>query len=266
MGQPMEPRLMRSRKLEKFVERFIFPRADLVAGANQDNLNFALANGARPERSTIFRYGNLIDDRHFVAPEQRTYDPKVLEDLGLRPKGYVIYVGRLEALKHPDDVIRVVAEVRRRGQDIKGVLVGDGKMRPELLALARELGAEAHVLFAGNRSQEWLSNVLPQAAAVISPHTGRALSEAALSGVPITAYDLDWQGELIETRVTGELVEHRQWTGLADAVERFLTDGDYAAAMGAAVRNRALEILDPAALDQHERDEYTKLTRDAVER
>src|SRR5947208_12743681 len=49
-GQPLEPRLMRSRRIEKLVERFVLRRADLVAGANQDNLDFALANGARPER------------------------------------------------------------------------------------------------------------------------------------------------------------------------------------------------------------------------
>ena len=36
--------------------------------------------------------------------------------------------------------------------------------------------------------------------------TGRALAEAALGGVPIVAYDIDWHSEAVETGVTGELV------------------------------------------------------------
>src|SRR5206468_3131975 len=36
-GKPIEPRLLRSRRLEKIVEKFTLSRADLVAGANQNN-------------------------------------------------------------------------------------------------------------------------------------------------------------------------------------------------------------------------------------
>jgi glycosyltransferase involved in cell wall biosynthesis len=258
-GRPAEPRLMRSRRIEKAVERFVFPRADLVAGANQDNLEFALANGARPERSTLFRYGNLIDKRHFAEPADRGLEPALLEEIGVTPKGFLIYVGRLVAVKHPDDVLRVLAEMRGDGHEIKAVLVGDGPMRPQLVELARELGVEGQVILAGNKPQGWLAQVFPQAAVVISPHTGRALSEAALAGVPIVAYDLDWQGELVETGVTGELVPHRDWREMASAVQRFLTDPEHAGRMGRAVRRRALEMLDPAALDQHERDQYSRL-------
>lgn len=258
-GRPMEPRLMRSRKVEKAVERFVFPRADLVAGANQDNLNFALANGARAERSTLFRYGNLIDKRHFVPPEQRQLGKAVLAELGLEPKRFVIYVGRLIALKHPDDVIRVVAKAREAGHDVRGVLVGDGPMRDELVALARELGVADDIVFAGNRSQPWLAEVLPQAALVVSPHTGRALTEAALAAVPIVAYDIDWQGELIVDGLTGALVPHRELSRMAEAACHLLSDKERASAVGQAVRAKALEMLDPAALDEHERRQYSLL-------
>jgi glycosyltransferase involved in cell wall biosynthesis len=258
-GQPAEPRLMRSRRIEKIVERFVFPRADLVAGANQNNLDFALANGARPERSTLFRYGNLIDKRHFVEPDRRGFEPAMLDEIGVAPKRFLIYVGRLTAAKHPDDVIRILAAMRDKGHGIKAVLAGDGPMRAELVELARELGVEDRVILAGNKPQDWLARVLPQAAVVISPLTGRALNEAALAGVPIVAYDLDWQGELVETGVTGELVPHRNWKAMAEAVHRFLADPAHALAMGRAVRRRALEMLDPAVLDQHERDQYSLL-------
>ena len=68
-GRPLERRLWFSRKIEKIVERFVLNRADLVAAVNNDNLNFALANGAVPEKSTLFRYGNMINKRHFIEPQ-----------------------------------------------------------------------------------------------------------------------------------------------------------------------------------------------------
>lgn len=258
-GNPMEKRLFFHRRIEKIVERFVFPRADLVAGANQDNLDFALANGARPEFSTLFRYGNLIDKRHFVDPTERIGGHSLLQEIGVKSHCFILYIGRLESVKHPDDVVRVLAEVRRRGYDVKAVLAGDGQLRSGLLNLARELGVENQVVFAGNVDQDWLSKVIPFASAVISPHTGRALSEAALGGVPIVAYDVDWQGELIQTGITGELVPHHAWMKMADSLEHFLKDPVYARAMGDAVRKLIIEMMDQASLNQHERDQYAAL-------
>lgn len=258
-GVPMEPRLMRSRRIEKRVERFIFRRADLVAGANMDNLKFALANGARPEATSLFRYGNLIDARHFEDPSARRTDGSVLRRLGLDSGKFLLFIGRLEPPKHPDDVLRMQAAVRRQGFDVKLLLSGSGRLQEELVVLARELGVEDYVIFAGNCRQEDLAELVPAAAAVVSPHTGRALAEAALGEAAIVAYDIDWQGELIETGVTGELVPHRDWEAMAAAVCRYLKDPDYAEGMGKAARERARQMLDPETLDAHEQLEYEKL-------
>lgn len=258
-GEPIEPRLMRSRAIEKMVERFVFRRADLVAGANQDNLDFALANGARPDRSTLFRYGNLIDERHLQEPSRRAVPKEALAALGVEAGEFLLYIGRLEPVKQPDHVIEALAEVRRHGFSIKAVLAGDGRMKSALAEQARELGVERAVVFAGNVGQDLLAEVIPCAAAVVSPHTGRALSEAALGAAPVVAYDIDWQGELIDDGVTGILVPHGDVARLASGIIRLLTDRDEARRLGGALRDKALSTLDPAKLDEHERQQYSKL-------
>jgi glycosyltransferase involved in cell wall biosynthesis len=262
-GQPLEPQLMRSRRIEKAVERYVFPRADLVAGANQDNLDFALANGAVPERSTLFRYGNLIDARHYVEPGQRPTDPAALERLGVEPRKFLLYVGRLEPVKQPDHIIGTLAEVRRRGHDVKAVLAGDGRMRAALEAQAAELGIADAVVFSGNLDQQSLALLFPLAAAVLSPHTGRALTEAALSAAPVVAYDIDWQGEIIETGVTGFLVPAGDEGAMADATARLLAEPNYAATLGKALRQKAQRMFDPVALNEHERQQYLQLLAQA---
>ena len=258
-GRPIEPRLMRSRRVEKRVERFVFSRANLVAGANQDNLDFALANGARPERSTLFRYGNLVDSRHFVPPAERDPEGPLLGELGVERDKFLLYVGRLEPIKQADHVLEVLAEVRRRGFDVKAVLAGDGTIRAELEQHARRLGIADRVVFAGNVGQAGLAQLYPAAAVIVSPHTGRALTEAALGEAPVAAYDVDWQSELIETGVTGMLVPHGDVTALADATAQLLADPHTATRLGANLRRRALDMFDPKALDEHERSEYRKL-------
>jgi len=257
-GRPLEPRLMRSRRIEKSVERFVFRRAELVAGANQDNLDFALANGAIPERSTLFRYGNLLDPIHLVDPADRG-GQGYLKELGIAPRKFLLYVGRLEPVKHPDHVLDVLAHVRSSGFSVMAVLAGEGAMRDELVRQARRLGLEQHVIMPGNVSQDHLAQLYAAAAVVVSPHTGRALSEAAFAAAPVAAYDVDWQGELISDEATGALVPHGDVRSLAAAVERFLRDPPLAAKLGLALRKRATEMLDPERLNDHERSTYAKL-------
>lgn len=260
-GQPMQKRLFFNRRIEKKVERFVLSRAHLVAGANQDNLNFAIASGARKEFTTIFRYGNLLDDKHFIEPESRQEGLSLLTPLNLKPKEFLIYIGRLEKVKHPDHVITVLASVKKKYPQLKALFVGGGTMEQEMRLLAKKLEIENDVVFAGNQNQDWLSRVIPLSAVVVSPHTGRALSEASLAGVCVAAYDIDWQGEIIENEVTGLLVPYPDKEKLATATERFLSDKEFSKRMAIALRNKAIDMLDPQKLDDHEIAEYESLLK-----
>ena len=138
-------------------------------------------------------------------------------------------------------------------------MAGDGSLLKKLSEQARELGVENHTIFCGNKDQEWLVSIIPLAAVVLSPHTGLALLEVALGESPIVAYDVDWQSELVESGLTGELVPHHAWEEMADRVDRLLADPQNARSMGEAARKRALKMMNPAMLDQHERNTYMKL-------
>lgn len=258
-GKPVMPRLFVFRWVEKVIERCVFPRCDLIAGANEDNMRYALENGGRSDIATVFRYGNLIYANHWQEPNMRASADKMLAEYGLTDEKFVATVARLEPMKCVEDMIRVVAELIRRGHCVKGLVVGDGTLRKELENLATTLGVENAVIFAGNRTQEWIATVLPRATAIISPHMGRSLTEAALAGVPIVAYNIDWQSELIKTGETGELVECGNWHAMADSVAKLFDDPAYAKQMGQNARKAAMEMMDPEKLNQHERDEYDKL-------
>lgn len=258
-GTAVFRRLFRSPKLEEHIERFIFPRADLVAAPNQDNVDYALSFGARPDRVTIFRYGNLLASEHLVDPKLRLIDKEFFNRLQIRPGKYLLSVARLLDTKFPDDILEAFARVRNEGLDVDLVYAGDGPMQAMLALRAAELGISDRVRFIGNQNQRALAQLNAHAAAVISPLTGRALSEAALAAAPIVAYDLDWQRDLVETGETGELVPFRRPDLLAQSAVRLLNHPSYARRMGMAARQRALDMLDPRRLNDHERREYARL-------
>jgi len=258
-GAPIFPRLFRSAKVESCIERFVFPRAAMVAAPNPENLEFALAAGADAARTTVFRYGNLLSPEHRQPPEERVFDESLLARLGLDPGRYLLAVGRLQPLKFPEDCVDVLAELRTRGHDIKLCFAGEGELETPLRAQAAELNVTDQTVFAGNQNQAALAQLNAHAAVVLSPFTGRALSESALGGAGIVAYDLDWQGELIEDGLTGRLIPFRDKAAFIHATEELIVDPEKRAAFGAAVRRRALEMLDPDVLDAHERAEYRRI-------
>ena len=263
---PLFPRLFRWRWVEERIERFVLPRADLVAGPSQDNVNFAIAFGARANRVTVFRYGNLLADEHLVDPSQRQLDERLFERLAIRPKGYLLSVARLMPLKCPEDILESFAKVRSAGFEVDLVYAGEGPMRQQLESQAKMLGVQQHVRFIGNQNQRALAQLNANAAAVLSPLTGRALSESALAGAPIVAYDLDWQSDLIRTDDTGELVPFRRPDLMAESTIKILSDPEYARRVGRAARERALALLNPSALTEHERKEYSKLLEQYAKR
>jgi glycosyltransferase involved in cell wall biosynthesis len=96
---------------------------------------------------------------------------------------------------------------------------------------------------------------------VISPSTGRALSEAALASVPVVAYDIDWQGELIKNEETGLLVPYMDLEEFSSATDRFLKDNAFAEKMAHNLREKAMEMLDPVKLNNHEISQYEALKK-----
>lgn len=259
VGHPIYPRLLRSIWVEKAIEKFVLPKADLVVALNQENLEFALRNGAHPDRVSIFPVGNIVSPLHLADPATRGTDKALFRRWGVEPGRYLLCVSRLQAIKFVDDSVRALAAVRATGHDVKLVVAGEGPMRGELAQLAAELRVTDQLVLAGNLDQASLAQAYAHAGTVISPLTGRALTEAAFGAAPIVAYDLDWQGDVIETGVTGELVPFRDVAALGAATAKLLGDPGYARQMGAAVRTRAIDMLEPAKLDEHERQTYVQI-------
>jgi len=264
-GLPAMPRLFHSRRIERSVERFILSKADSVIGANRNNLEFAIASGAHEERPTVINYGSLLGAEHFVDPEERNCKRDPFAEFGIEPGEQVLmYVGRLEPVKRPQDLISVMSLLHDRSIHPHLIVAGDGSVREALQLSVIRSGLQDRIHFAGNQPQSWLASALPRADLVLSPHTGRALAEAALAGTPVVCYDVDWQSEIVEDGVSGIVVTYGDTPAMAAAAEFLLGSPEVAHKFGAALRKRALVLLDPDSLRNAERAVYDRVLGESM--
>ncbi|MEO7483405.1 MAG: glycosyltransferase, partial [Ferruginibacter sp.] len=151
------PRLFRKRSVEKRIEKIVFLYADLVIGGNQNNLEYALRNGATIEKSTVFPVGKLIHRQHLLDPTLRDKDEIFAK---INAKYHFVYIGRLTEIKYPDDVLKAFEVICNSVPDAALIIAGDGPMLEKMQKITVEMRLEDKVYFLGNISQERLANIL----------------------------------------------------------------------------------------------------------
>jgi glycosyltransferase involved in cell wall biosynthesis len=252
------PRLLPSRRLERIVARLVLSRADLVIAGNRNNLGFARANGAHGETAVI-PVGKNIEPVHLIDPPARELPLSLFGRFGIsEATPLMLFVGRLLALKHPDEAVRAMAAVIQRRPDAVGLVAGDGPMQGELEALAAELGSGDRIHFLGHLEQAELSRIIPHCI-MLSPLTGMALIECGLGGAPMVVFDRDWQAEFVEDGRNGFVVPFLDSQAMAERALQLIENPDLRQAMSEAARSRALEFADIDRIHALEHEVYDRL-------
>lgn len=163
-----------------------------------------------------------------------------------------ICVGRLHPEKLMDGLVRMVRAVKDRrdggAPPVTLTLVGDGPQRAELERMARDLGVADLVRFTGQVRNEELPDYLARASAYVSSYTGMSFREAALFGLPIVSYEVDWlSGFLLheDTVLLAPVGDHEE---LARQVARLADDGELYARLARNLKDYAWKMWSPLKL------------------
>lgn len=176
---------------------------------------------------------------------------------GVRAPVEVVTVGRAVPEKGQAVLIQAIAELARRGGDVRLTLVGDGPHLAELRALAARLGAS--VEFAGSVGQGEIVSYYERAdvfaMASFAEGVPVVLMEAMATGLPVVATRIAGIPELIEDGRSGFLVAPGRADDLAAALERVIgATAEERAAMGHAGRSKveaefAVDVVAEKLLD-----------------
>lgn len=255
---PIMPRLFLRTSVEEKVEKFILSRADFVLAQNYENLNSAFAYGAKSDRAALTELGVGIDAVHFSTPDSRHSASREFEEWGCYGKTTLICVSRLERLKMVDHALLSTKLLKEMKIPFKLIIVGAGREEHNLKELAKNNFLEKDIIFAGQRSQDWISSALALSQVFVAPLCGRSLLEAGLAGIPAVGYNVDWHDQIINEN-TGLLVENLNIQKLSEAVLMLSTQRDLAAKLGSNIRSHSMFLANPTSIAARQREIYARL-------
>jgi glycosyltransferase involved in cell wall biosynthesis len=190
----------------------------MVSHASYDGFAARYPRSYDPSRWKVVRNGvDLERFRPLAANERRTLPA----ELGVPPDVPVVaVVGHMRIGKGQDIAVRAWPHVLSVEPEARLLLVGDGPLEQGLRRLARDLGVDSHVVFAGARDD--VHEILPRTTLVLLPTRMEALPtallEAAACGVPAVATRVGGVPEVVIDGKTGWLVDHLVPEDFADAL------------------------------------------------
>jgi glycosyltransferase involved in cell wall biosynthesis len=209
-------------RISRQIARFTLGRADL-----------ATANNRHMAREMVIDLG--VDRghlQHIVLGVPRRF----LDDLGtsvnLQPNDAPPTILSTRSLDTPlyniEATLRAMSEVLARVPDAQLLIAGDGRRRPQLEALAKELKLDASVAFIGSVPERVLGDLMTSAQVFVSTPSSDATSVAVLQAMaagcfPIVSH-LPSQQELVSNAEQGLRVVPGDEVALAAAIVSALQD------------------------------------------
>jgi len=139
-----------------------------------------------------------------------------------------ITAARLEDQKGIEYLIRAVAELKKTEEPFKLIIVGEGSLKEQLKALAKELGVDEIVEFVGRKTPEEVRDLYALSDAVVIPslwESGPLTSlEAWAMKLPLVITKVGMFANEPGDSTYAKLVEAGDYMALAKPMEELLTD------------------------------------------
>jgi glycosyltransferase involved in cell wall biosynthesis len=153
-------------------------------------------------------------------------------------KTYILFVGRITAIKRPDRLLETIEMVGQRHTNVHFLVAGDG----DLMSVTRQsaLELELPVTFLGWRSDISRLIAASDIALLTSDNEAVPLTmiEASMAGLPLVATNVGSVSDVLIDGLNGYLTDATP-NALADALEKLIIDPVLREIMGKAGRERA---------------------------
>jgi glycosyltransferase involved in cell wall biosynthesis len=150
---------------------------------------------------------------------------------------YILFVGRMTAIKRPDRLLDSIDELVKRNVKIRVLAAGDGELLDALRERATRSGLP--ITFLGWRSD--IQNLIAASDIAVLTSDNEAvpltLIEASMAGLPLVSTNVGSVSDVLVNEVNGYLVDSEP-AALADALQKLAIDPVLRQIMGDAGRER----------------------------
>jgi glycosyltransferase involved in cell wall biosynthesis len=232
--------------------RWLYRHFDSIIAPSQMIADLVTAHTHQPTKTIT----NGVDTVRFT-PESTAAD----ESVSLRQKynldphlPIILYAGRIDIDKRVDLVVRAAAKTLQT-ESAQLLVIGDGKLRKQMIELSRTLGVDHLCHFPGFVSDD-LAGLYRLASVFITASEVEIQSsvvlEAMASGLPVVTVQASSMPEFVRDGVTGYLVRPGDVNALAERLIVVLQDLERARLMGRAGLDVARQHSNERALIEHE--------------
>jgi len=217
--------------------RWFYRQCDVVC-APTDPIRDALAGIGIDGPLRIWGRGVDTDRFH---PRWRSADWRSGWEIG-PDEIVIVFVGRLVREKGPEVFADVIEALRKQGRPVRGLIVGEGPLRPYLERRLPE------TIFTGHLEGEALSGAYASSDIFLFPSDseafGNVIVEAMASGLAIVAADQSGSSAHLEHGRTGLLAPPRDADAFVRHTIRLLEEPSQRRRLGRAARKQAEESYD----------------------
>ena len=229
----------------RLVERTLAHAADsLVAVSDEVRADLVRLRIAPPKKIAVIPYGFDLDAR--IRSDAATRARKRAE-LGVGDEAFVVgWAGRLTAIKQPLDLVRTIAAV----DGAVLVAAGDGELRAEVEALARELDISSRIHLLGYVEDigDWYAAFDAFLLSSLNEGSPVVAIEAQAARVPVVATDAGGTRTVVDDGETGFVVRIGDVAALAERLTRIRDDRALRTRLGNAGAERMRERFSTARM------------------
>jgi glycosyltransferase involved in cell wall biosynthesis len=223
---------------QKVADRLLAPHTDLAIAVSASTGQFTTrARLMPPERTKVVYLGAPLDE--FARPRSAADVEAARGALGIAPGTTAIgTVTRLMPAKGNKYLVEALPQVLKAHPGVRCFIIGEGELRPELEAQARELHLGDRLVFAGFARD--VAAALSALDLLVFPSlaegTPLTMFEALAMGKPIVATDADGLIDVLTDRKDALVVPKADAAALANAINLLLDAPELAASLAAAAR------------------------------
>ncbi len=205
--------------------RKLFPCWPDAIIAISEQVQEHLVQDLKADEKKIFVVPNGIDVEKFRVQSLESKDD-IKKRYGLKEGPIIGIVARLSDVKGHIYLVQAMSFVLEQIPEVQLLIVGDGKMKNELVAAVENLRIRQNVVFVPSvpDTREIFSLMDVFVMPSLKEGLGLALMEAMASGLAVIGSDVGGIRSLIQEGINGLLVKPADVAGLSQAILRLLTD------------------------------------------
>lgn len=199
---------------DNLISYLIMSNADLIKGSNINNMNSGISHGGQLDKTRLVRI--KIDERFYKL--SKTIDIEHLKVQILTSKRIVIWC-RLSPEKMIFELVQAFHSFLKKSRDISLVIMGDGPEYSKINNYIQSNKLSEYIYLKGYCSKEQICSIAKTSFLTIITIGGSSLVEAALLGVPIICFEIEWHSEIIRENETGYLVPFPNYQKLIQKID-----------------------------------------------